>query len=204
MKRKPGVLDVLTGLVLMAAVYLLARPGSAAYEGVRGWFSRRSHSQMLEREWPRLATIAMPLFAGTEPPEVIEFLDNQCPYCREISPSVDSALSQGVRISVVHLPLSIHRNARAAARLAICTSRSGRFVETHKKLLASADWHTDSLLLTRSLEQKAETFACDATSADDSTLAKHLALAELLKVQSTPTFFARGRVLDGRPDAGRL
>ena len=87
-----------------------------------------------------------PLAARTKgradaPVTVFEMSDFQCPFCRgfalETMPALDSEYVRTgkVRFIYVNFPLTqVHRNAQAAAELAVCSARQGKFWPMHDLL----------------------------------------------------------------------
>jgi len=79
--------------------------------------------------------------AATAPITVYEMSDFQCPYCRRFAlntfPELDrDYITTGkVRWVFINFPLSmIHPNATAAAEVAMCAAKSGKFWEVHDLL----------------------------------------------------------------------
>lgn len=203
-----SILDVLTVLALILAVLLFVRPGSALHASTTRWLATRSMQAAVERDWNELAAVAMPLYDGGGDPEIIEFSDYECPFCRAASPSVDSAVAAGVRVALVHLPLRIHENARPAALATICAGRVGRFREIHHFFMTTTAWRTDTVWskLPGYMEIAAlpEFASCLRDGEATNQLALHLALAERIGIDATPRFFARGKLLAGVPTASNL
>jgi len=208
---KASLLDVATALVLMITIGLLLKPGGA----IHAWWSRmntdRVQDEMIAEHWDTLSSIAAPLYpVQSGAPEVIEFIDYQCPFCRAATRSVDSALAAGVRIAIVHLPLPIHPPATSAALVSLCAQRFGVLREVHDKLLHESRWYEVPL---DSLGHQFDAFSprpdvqgcirhMEVEVGGD--LQAHVALAAKLGVRSTPYFVARGRVLRGAPSADSL
>ena len=206
MRRKLSVLDVATTVVLLVAAALLLRPDSILVSGVRSRVDRWSQDRAVVANWDSLVALSMPLYAGDGPPDVLEFSDYECPFCRAISPSVDSALAAGVKVGIVHLPLPNHRNARVAAKTAICAGGAADFNRVHKKLYESIAWFGDSTMsdsistLLNILPVK----NCASETPTAVVLDQHVALAERLKINATPTFVTRRGVVRDRLSAATL
>src|SRR5438094_9986075 len=84
--------------------------------------------------------------SATAPVTVYEMADFQCPACRmfavTVLPTLDSEYVRTgkVRWVFINLPLtSIHPNAVAAAQVAVCAARQGRFWPTHDLLYRQQD-----------------------------------------------------------------
>lgn len=203
-----SILDLLTVVVLMVAVFLFIRPGSALHASATGWLALRSMEGAAERNWDELAAVATPLYAGDGEPEVIEFSDYECPFCRSANHSVDSAVAAGVRVALVHLPLRIHASARPAALAALCAERIGRFTEVHHFFMTTSAWRADTAWSTlpglAELARIPAFASCLADSDAESQLEKHLALADSLRIDATPSFVSRRGVLTEAPTASNL
>src|SRR6267143_1759458 len=80
------------------------------------------------------------------PVTVYEMSDFQCPYCREFALSTMPLLEREyvqpgkVRFVYINLPLtSLHKNAAAAAEVALCAARQQRFWPMHDLLFRHQD-----------------------------------------------------------------
>jgi protein-disulfide isomerase len=203
-----SILDVLTAGVLVVAVVLFVRPGSALNASVTRSMELRRMQSAAERNWEELVTVAVPLYEGGAEPEIIEFSDYECPFCRSASLSVDSALAMGVRVALVHFPLGIHANAKPAALAAICARQIGRFQEVHRLLMTTNAWQSDpawaKLPGFADIVLSPEFDSCLADPDTETRLRKHRALADSLHITATPRFVGRSRVLDEPPTLDNL
>jgi hypothetical protein len=203
-----ALLDVLTGIVLVVAVYLLIRPGSELHRAVARWRDERALVATLRSRWDEAIALAQPLYDTGEKPEVLEFLDYECPFCRTASTAVDSAVAAGVKIAVVQLPLEIHPLAKPAALAALCASASGDFLEVHRMLIESTSWR-DSVAATGRVGLGVSRVAtrvddCIATGRADGILRLHVELAQALRVSATPRFVSHHRALGTPPTVASL
>lgn len=136
--RARTVLDVLSTLIVtgaaiaMVTVFLTERGqgGQVAREArfIETW---REDSEGGIRIGPRDAPIV-----------ITEFMDFQCPFCRQLVPLVDSILTAyptEVAVAFQHFPLRIHDHAVAAAIAAECAERQGRFTEMYRSIFASQE-----------------------------------------------------------------
>lgn len=150
--------------------------------------------------------------SATAPVTVYEMSDFQCPFCRrhaiETFPDLEREyIATGkVRWVFINFPLSgIHPNAVAAAELAMCSGRQGKFWEAHDLLyLHQAVWAPlenpgpfllslgDSLRLTKSTlagclekQETREEVRLDSQGASRSG------------AKSTPTFWIEGGMMAG-------
>ncbi|MBX7082612.1 MAG: thioredoxin domain-containing protein, partial [Nannocystaceae bacterium] len=134
---------------------------------------------------------------------IVEFGDFQCPYCREVTATLDEVLARhgnNVRLVFRHNPLPIHPEARNAAKAALAAARQGKFWAMHDKLfesqfeLAPAKYPEYAA----ALGLDAARFAADfADPALDRRLDEDVAVAKRFGVSGTPAFFVNGRFLSG-------
>jgi protein-disulfide isomerase len=85
--------------------------------------------------------------SATAPVWLVEISDFQCPYCKQWHDEVYPAIKRDyidrgiVRMAYVHLPLSIHPNAPAAAEASLCAAAEGRFWPVHDMIFkAQTTW----------------------------------------------------------------
>lgn len=148
------------------------------------------------------------------PVTVYEMADFQCPACRLFTVTVFPAIEREyiatgkVRWVFINLPLtSIHPNAVAAAEVAMCAARQGRFWQTHDQLYQQQDkWARlaqprDSLvpLAQRAGVDRTKLLACLKGGAARSRVAKDTQNAQRSGARSTPSFYIEGRLIEGAP-----
>lgn len=137
-----------------------------------------------------------------------EFGDYQCPPCGAVHPllkSIKSEFGTRVRFFFYHLPLTqVHENAMPAAHAAVAAGLQGRFWEMHDVLYARQrewaeveDLHPLALTYARQLGLDVDRFARDMDSPQvDATVAADLQRAAARGVNSTPTIFVDGQMVD--------
>jgi protein-disulfide isomerase len=166
-------------------------------------------------------TAADPLAGRTKgspkaPVTVYEMSDFQCPYCRsfalEIFPELDRRyIKTGkVRWVFINFPLtSIHRNAAAAAELAMCAAKQGGFWKVHDFLFQhQATWSPlneagpffVSLADSAGLSKNA-LIACVAAPETMEDLKAEAEGAERAGAASTPSFYVEGGLMTGAQPA---
>jgi protein-disulfide isomerase len=148
----------------------------------------------------------------TAPITVYEMSDFQCPYCRRHAVDVFPTLEQEyvktgkVRWIFINFPLtSIHPNAAAAAELALCGARQGKFWPLHDLLFKYQDtWAplkepapfllslADSAHIPRPPME-----ACLTGGSARPELEADASGANRAGAQSTPTFYIEGGLLVG-------
>ena len=150
--------------------------------------------------------------SATAPIRVVEMSDFQCPWCRkftvESADSLDREYVQTgkVRWIFINYPLTqIHPNAAAAAEVAMCAARKGKFWPMHDLLFRNQDrWAplrepgaylltlADSLRIPRDsiVPCLRDSLTRDLVRRDANTAAR-------IGAQSTPTFLIEGILVGG-------
>jgi len=131
---------------------------------------------------------------------VVEFGDYQCPACGYIEPGIQQLMQEyGDRVTFVFrdLPLPMHKNAFKAAVATYIANEQGKYWEMHGKLYASqSEWEnvSDPTDLFVSYAQSVGVNTAgfkEKLSSDiyDERIRRDMRDADLLGVNSTPTFF---------------
>ena len=152
--------------------------------------------------------------ARNAPVTVYEMADFQCPACRtftvNVMPVLDKQFVQSgkVRWVFINLPLvSIHPNAMAAAEVAMCASRQGRFWETHDVLYyRQADWArlaeprpTLMTIAQRAGVDRKKLVACLDSGTVRTEVEQEAQRAVRSGANATPSFYIEGGLLQGAP-----
>jgi protein-disulfide isomerase len=163
----------------------------------------------------KLKTELQPGFGKTGAPVVlVEFSDFQCAYCKQeaqvLRQNLASAYPNQVRLYFVDRPIEqVHPWARAAALAGRCVYKqnSNAFWDYHDWIFEHQAEITVENLSAKVLEfakgKEIDTLQlsrCTETKATEAELAKEIALAESLHVDSTPTLFINGRRRVGSQD----
>src|SRR5258706_1480405 len=146
------------------------------------------------------------------PVTVYEMSDFQCPYCREFAlgtmPVLEREYIQAgkVRLVYINLPLtSVHKNAAAAAEVALCAARQQRFWAMHDLLfrhqnqwaaLPSPRAYLLALGDSAGLDG-AELARCVASGTAAADVRADAERARRSGATSTPTLFFQGALLQG-------
>jgi protein-disulfide isomerase len=148
------------------------------------------------------------------PVTVYEMADFQCPACRMFTVTVFPAVEHDfiatgkVRWVFINLPLtSIHPNAMAAAEVAMCAARQGRFWQTHDLLYQRQDdWaklseprSTLVALAQRAGADRATVLRCLASGTARAEVQQDASRAMRSGARSTPSFYIEGGLLEGAP-----
>jgi protein-disulfide isomerase len=152
--------------------------------------------------------------APNAPVTVYEMADFQCPACRvfavTVLPTIDREYVQTgkVRWVFINLPLtSIHPNAVAAAEVAMCSARQGRFWPVHDELYHRQDDWAKLAQPRSTLVKIAQRAGVDRTKLlaclNDGSVRKEIELdaqrASRSGARATPSFYIEGGLLEGAP-----
>lgn len=154
------------------------------------------------------AVYAVPLSTNVTGPgdalvTIVEAGDFQCPYCKQVSPTVSALLEaypQDLRLSFMHMPLSMHAYARPAAIAAECAADQDRFWEYHDALFAGSPALADDDLRAYAEQVGLDVTAwsaCIDSEAPQQRVDAQRSLMLDFGVASTPSFFINGRYLSG-------
>ena len=148
------------------------------------------------------------------PVTVYEMADFQCPACRMFAVTVLPTLDREyietgkVRWIFINLPLtSIHPNAVAAAEMAMCAARQGRFWQTHDALYQHQDdWAKLSqprnsliALAQRQGVDRAKLIACLNEGSARKEVELDAQRAARTGAHATPSFYIEGGLMEGAP-----
>jgi len=146
------------------------------------------------------------------PVVMYEMSDFQCPYCRDFALETMPALEREfirtgkVRFIFINLPLTrIHRHAVAAAEVAMCAGRQGKFWPVHDRLFQRQSvWEGQQdpgpyfvALADSAGVDHARLAACVARGATRPAIEADVAAAHRSGANITPTFFIEGGLIDG-------
>jgi len=142
---------------------------------------------------------------GTDgaPVTIVEFSDFQCPYCRQVQPTVKRLMAEyegKVKLVFRDFPLrNIHPQAQKAAEAAQCAAEQKKFWPYHDKLFTAASLQIDDLKkYAHELELNVEQFAaCLDSNKYVGGIDADMQAGQNAGVNATPTFFVNGYPLSG-------
>ena len=153
-------------------------------------------------------------FAGpaTATHVIVEFLDFDCPYCKEALNSVHDILSlrRDVKVIIRDYPLiDIHPDAEMAAKAARCIWRQGKtgmYWKYHDLLFANQGSHDSDTLQSLAAQVGADSRfqPCVQGGLEDGRVQQSIIDAKAAGVSVTPTFFVDGVMVEGAADAQSL
>ncbi|MCC6242638.1 MAG: thioredoxin domain-containing protein [Gemmatimonadaceae bacterium] len=140
---------------------------------------------------------------SSAPVQILEFVDYQCPSCSSQGLVLDSLLSAGTRlgIRILNYPLPTHALAFDAARAAVCSKKSDRFVAFHRLLTHDIDeigrksW--SEFAREAGIDDIEGFVSCLTESSTDSAVNADIATAKSLGIRGTPLTLVNGWRYDG-------
>ena len=142
--------------------------------------------------------------AASAPVTIVEFSDFQCPYCRQVAPTLKQIRDKyGDRVRVVwkDFPLTqIHPQAFKAGEAGHCAAEQGKFWEYHDRLFANQEALQPTDLKRHAADlglDRAKFDACLDSSKYGDRVREGVAQGSRLGVNSTPTMYVNGRLVSG-------
>ncbi|HXT51009.1 MAG TPA: DsbA family protein [Thermoanaerobaculia bacterium] len=141
---------------------------------------------------------------ATAPVTIVEFSDFQCPYCRQVVPTLDQITQKygdQVRLVFRQFPLtSIHPFAQKAAEAALCANEQGKFWQMHDAMFGD-----QTKLEVAALKTTAAGLGVDKAKFDECLDSGRFAerikedekAGALVGVSGTPAIFINGRSYSG-------
>lgn len=219
MAFKTVVMRIAAGVALLTLVSCASTDSAQTPEGQEQAETRQpptaAEIEAVEADWRAhqdevnqvLSSIDRATFIGDSPTRgnpdaevvVVKFSDFECPFCAAASVHMkDFVEERGDEVLYVykHLPLkSIHPEAEPAAKASWAAAQQDQFWIYHTGLFANQDGLGDELYveLAEQIGLDVEQFNRDRSSkAAQDAVDEDLALAEKLKLQSTPSFLMGG------------
>jgi protein-disulfide isomerase len=140
------------------------------------------------------------------PITVIAFSDYRCPYCRDLSHTIDQLLERypnDVRVVYRHFPL--HEESEALSQGALCAADQGAFRAYHAAVFERSASAKDVEPIAAALKLDLNTFrACLAAGTHRDRIAADLQEGQRLGINGTPTLFVAGQRLRGAQSLQQL
>lgn len=133
---------------------------------------------------------------------MVEYADYECPYCLQIQPALaklEAEYKGKLAFAYKDVPLPMHANAQKAAEAAHCAGVQGKYWEMHDIMLERKQLDVPMLkqyATVLKLDSPAFEKCLDSGAKADIVKA-HLAEAQAMGIQGTPSFFINGRFFSG-------
>jgi protein-disulfide isomerase len=162
--------------------------------------------------WDSLQSAGHRIGSVSAPITIVEFSDFQCPYCARFAQEVlgPALMRYPGAFSLIyrHWPLSVHRDATAAAIASECAAAQGRFEPYHDALFKYQDsighWPFERFARRAGVVSPGEFTRCLSSERVAAIVEGDRQTALRLGARGTPTFIVNGLVLSGALDSARL
>jgi len=141
---------------------------------------------------------------ATAPVTIVEFSDFQCPYCKQVVPTLAQLLSRyGEKVKLVFRDFPIdglHPQARKAAEAARCAHDQGKFWEYHDALFTNSPSANPEQLKTYAQRVGLDLPSferCLGGGSHAAAVQKDIEEGTRLGVTGTPAFFVNGELISG-------
>ncbi len=132
---------------------------------------------------------------------IIEFFDYNCPYCKEVFPTLErlQASDPDIRLVLREFPV-LAPSSLTAARAALAAERQGLYVELHNALMSTPGRLTDEAIMdiARRIGLDMDRLRADMKDpAIDRAISANLNIAQQLGLSGTPSFVIGDSILRG-------
>ncbi len=188
--------------VIMEALQVLQeRQRAAAAENLRRTIEARSDEILNDPASP----------VGGDPAgdvTVVEFFDYNCPYCRQVAPTMAELERADPDLRLVYKEFPIlGEGSEFAARAALAARKQGRYVPFHRALMAADERLERDTVLEIARAVGLDVARLEADMADPAiaaAIARNRALAGALGIDGTPAFVVGETIIPGAADLGTL
>jgi protein-disulfide isomerase len=162
-------------------------------------------------DWRAGQKLGIRIGSADAPVQLLEFADFECPFCRqfhEVFKRVEREHPNQVSLMFIHFPISGHRFALPAARVAACAGDQGKFDAIYDKLFEEQDqfglkpW--SDYAAAAHVPDMATFDTCIRKTDPIPRLEEGKDLGAKLDVQGTPTVIINGWKLGHPPSADEL
>lgn len=140
------------------------------------------------------------------PVTIIAFSDYRCPYCRDLSRTLDQLLERHPDdVRVVYRNYPLHDDSDALAQAALCAADQGKFGAYHQNVFARSAGAKDVAAIAVDVGLDLPSFdACLKDERHRSRIEGDMKEGQRLGISGTPTLFVAGQRLRGAQSLERL
>jgi len=173
--------------------------------------------QAEERAQQAIATRQKDLLADPEAPvlgnpngdvTLVEFFDYRCPYCKQVSPSLQALLKEDPKLRVVYKEFPVlGRESVFAARAALAARKQGKYEPFHNALMALKGQLGDDIVLKTAgaVGIEVEKLKADMGAPEiEAQIRRNHELAQALDIRGTPAFIVGTTLIPGAVDVATL
>lgn len=139
---------------------------------------------------------------------LVEFFDYNCPYCRQLVPTLDELLEANPRLRIVYKEFPIlSDNSRFAAQAALAARNQDKYFEFHAALMGAGGIvnREKVIQVAREVGLSIRRLRRDMDDPEiQAAIDRNLALAATLRITGTPSFAVGDRIFRGAADRETL
>ena len=139
---------------------------------------------------------------------MVEFFDYNCPYCRQVAPTIEQAMADDPKLRIVYKEFPIlGPDSVFAAEAALAAARQGKYLEFHKALYGSRTRVTEAAVLKIAAETGLDVprMQTDMNRPEIQTLIeRNTELAQALRITGTPGFVVGDQIFPGATDLATM
>ena len=191
--------------------YLVANP-EVIVEAMQNLERKQREAEQTEAQ-AALATHRDELFKSPESPvggnpqgdvTLVEFFDYNCPYCRQVAPTMMAAEADDPKLRIVYKEFPIlGPNSVFAARAALAARQQNLYPQFHKAMMqvSGAADEAQVVAVAEEIGLDVEQLRIDMQDPGiDAEIERNLALARALRINGTPGFVIGDEILRGATD----
>ena len=132
---------------------------------------------------------------------LVEFFDYRCPYCKQVTPSIDALIAEDKQLRVVYKELPVlGPDSVMAARAALAAHKQGKYEALHRALMQMKGQINETAIFStaKSAGIDVERLKRDMTAPEiDRMLQANQQLATAIDIRGTPGFVIGDEVVPG-------
>jgi protein-disulfide isomerase len=195
--------------------YLLEHPDvliealQAAEEKMKQQADERAQQAIATRQKDLLTDPEAPVVGNPEGDvTLVEFFDYRCPYCKQVSPSLQALVKEDAKLRVVYKEFPVlGRESVFAARAALAARKQGKYEPFHNALMALKGQLGDEIVLKTagSVGLDVEKLKSDMGAPEiEAQIRRNHELAQALDIRGTPAFIVGTTLIPGAVDVATL
>jgi protein-disulfide isomerase len=203
--RQRALDTAINALLLGGLLFFIVQPDGMVRTKYRAFQESRQTRLAASQNWDELVSSPERIGNREATNLVVVYADYQCSFCRIAHERLKLILEEYPEAAVVyrHFPLTNNPHSEAAARASICAQEQRRFVALNAFLYETSDWQEGpdwtEIAEEIGIPESQEFLNCLSSEAATERLREDRRLADLLNVNSTPTFVSAGGVSKGLP-----
>lgn len=195
--------------------YLLRHP-EVVVEAIQRWQTQQAEAEALaaaaaleERREELLNAPGDPVLGNPDGDvTLVEFMDYNCGFCRQVHPLVEELLAGDDRLRVVFKEFPVlGAGSVYASQAALAAQQQGLYESFHDAMMSTDQRLDEAQVLDIAGEVGLDVAQLQADMQNpvvQQTLARNLSLAQTLAVNGTPTFIVGGEIVRGATDLATL